>query len=296
MEALAAGANDFAIKPAGTNNFKEAQTKVQSELVAKIRNLVGTPENVQEKLGAPKSETVSRGVKPPVTPAPRRSEVPARPARTSAPPAVAQASPAKSGGGKVSVIAIGVSTGGPEALSRLIKKLPKPFPVPILITQHMPPVFTGLLADRLSSQSGHRVREAGAGDTVVAGEILIAPGDFHLTVMRDKTKVVTVLDQSPPENSCRPSVDPLFRSVSKVYGRETLAVVLTGMGCDGGEGSRVVKQMGGRVFVQDEASSVVWGMPGYVARNGLADRVLPIEQIATELVRAVESKSQPACV
>lgn len=296
MEALAAGANDFAIKPAGTNNFQEAQAKVKSELIGKIRNLVGTPKDAQEKLGAPKNETVSRNVKPPATTAPRRREVPARPARTSARFAVGQASPTTNGGGKVSVIAIGVSTGGPEALSRLIKKLPKPFPVPILITQHMPPVFTGLLAERLSLQSGHRVREAGNGDTVVAGEILIAPGDFHLTVIRDKTKVRTVLDQSPPENSCRPSVDPLFRSVSKVYGRETLAVVLTGMGSDGGEGSRVVKQMGGRVFAQDEASSVVWGMPGYVASNGLADRVLPVEQIATELVRAVESKSKPVCV
>lgn len=296
MEALAAGANDFAIKPAGTNSFQDAQAKVQGELVSKIRNLVGTPEDVQQKLEAPKSETVSRNVKPPAATTPRQREVPVQSARKPAPLSVSQASPAKSGGGKVSVIAIGVSTGGPEALSRLIKKLPKPFPVPILITQHMPPVFTGLLAERLALQSGHRVREASAGDTVVAGEILIAPGDFHLTVMRDKTKVVTVLDQSPPENSCRPSVDPLFRSVSKVYGRETLAVVLTGMGCDGGEGSRVVKQMGGRVFAQDEASSVVWGMPGYVANNGLADRVLPIEQIATELVRAVEPKSQPACV
>lgn len=303
MEALAAGANDFAIKPAGTNNFQEAQAKVKGELVSKIRNLVSTPKDAQEKLGAPKRETVSRGVKPPAVTTPRRRETPAQPGRKtasraqqSAPISRGEAPPAKSGGGKVSVIAIGVSTGGPEALSQLIKKLPKPFPVPILITQHMPPVFTGLLAERLSLQSGHRVREASAGDTVVAGEILIAPGDFHLTVMRDKTKVVTVLDQSPPENSCRPSVDPLFRSVSKVYGRETLAVVLTGMGSDGGEGARVVKQMGGRVFAQDEASSVVWGMPGYVANNGLADRVLPIEQIATELIRAVEPKSQPACV
>jgi two-component system, chemotaxis family, protein-glutamate methylesterase/glutaminase len=295
MEALAAGANDFAIKPAGTNNFKDAQAKVQGELVSKIRNLVSTPDDVQEKLGAPKSETVSH-VKEPLASTSQRRKIPAAPVVKAAPFSGAHTSADGSGKGKVSVVAIGVSTGGPEALSRLITKLPKPFPVPILITQHMPPVFTGLLAERLSLQSEHRVREAGNGDTVVAGEILIAPGDFHLTVIRDKTKVRTVLDQSPPENSCRPSVDPLFRSVSKVYGRETLAVVLTGMGSDGGEGSRVVKQMGGRVFAQDEASSVVWGMPGYVASNGLADRVLPVEQIATELVRAVESKLQPVCV
>ena len=108
--------------------------------------------------------------------------------------------------------------------------------------------------------------------------------------------MVAQLDKSPPENSCRPAVDPLFRSIAKIYGRDALAVVLTGMGIDGGAGSRVIKQAGGRIFAQDKASSTVLGMPGYVAENGLADRVLPLEQIASELIRAVEFKRQPATV
>ena len=125
----------------------------------------------------------------------------------------------------------------------------------------MPPVFTGLLAERLSQQSGHAVREARHGDNVNAGDILIAPGDFHLTVCREKTKVLAQLDKNPPENSCRPAADPMFRSVGNVYGNKAIAVVLTGMGTDGGAGSRVIKQMGGRVFVQDKASSVGEGEP-----------------------------------
>jgi two-component system chemotaxis response regulator CheB len=285
MDALAAGANDFAIKPAGTNNFQAAKEQVQKELIGKIRDLVGTPADVQEKLGTQKAAPVSPGVQ-------RRTARPSR-RETIATPEVSTFKGSKS---HVSVIAIGVSTGGPEALRKLILKLPKPFPVPILIAQHMPPVFTGLLADRLSQQSGHRVRQATEGENVTAGEILIAPGDFHLTVCREKNNVKTRLDQSPPENSCRPSVDPLFRSIGKVYGREAIAVVLTGMGTDGGAGSRAIKQTGGRVIVQDQESSVVWGMPGHVAEIGLADRVLPLEQIATELIRAVESKQQPASV
>lgn len=285
MDALSAGANDFAIKPAGTNNFQAAKEQVQKELIGKIRNLVGTPVDEKEKLGLQKAVPVASSFE-------RRTVSPARREVV----ATAEASTFIGSKGNVSAIAIGVSTGGPEALGKLISKLPKPFPVPILITQHMPPVFTGLLAERLSQQTGHQVREAKQGDVVTAGEILIAPGDFHMTVYREKHNVKTQLDKSPPENSCRPSVDPLFRSVGKVYGREAIAVVLTGMGTDGGAGSRVIKQTGGRVFVQDKESSVVWGMPGHVAEIGQADRVLPLEQIATELIRAVESKRQPTCV
>ena len=284
MDALAAGANDFAIKPSGTNNFQAAKEQVQKDLVAKIRILVGVPETARETLGVPASAPV----------VPRGERQPALRTQSTSPPAAQRFQ--STGGGRVSVIAIGVSTGGPDALGKLITGLPKPFPVPILITQHMPPVFTGLLAERLSQQSGHQVREAKHGDIVKAGEILIAPGDFHLTICRDKTSVVAQLDKSPPENSCRPAVDPLFRSIAKIYGRDALAVVLTGMGIDGGAGSRVIKQAGGRIFAQDKASSTVWGMPGYVAENGLADRVLPLEQIASELIRAVEFKRQPATV
>ena len=284
MDALAAGANDFAIKPSGANNLQDAQEQVRKELIEKIRTLVDLPETARET-----HRTTTR-----VPIAQRDARQPATSHERAFPPTASGFQP--TGNGRVSAIAIGVSTGGPNALSILITRLPKPFPVPILITQHMPPVFTGLLADRLSQQSGHRVREAKHGDVVQAGEILIAPGDFHLTVRRERSAVLARLNKSPPENSCRPSVDPLFRSVAKAYGREALAVVLTGMGIDGGDGSRVIKQSGGRVFAQDKASSIVWGMPRYVAENGLADRVLPLEQIASELTRAVESDRQLAAI
>lgn len=304
MDALAAGANDFAIKPAGAKSMQAVKDQVQQDLIGKIRTLVGLPSAVREKLGASGPERARSSSTQPqqgVTPA----TLPAIPATRTSRPVPAQKSESRTTGSmpsavspadNASVIAIGVSTGGPDALSKLLSELPKPFPAPILITQHMPPVFTGLLADRLSQHTGHHVREAKHGDAVAAGEILIAPGDFHLTVRRKGTKVLTELDQNPPENSCRPSVDPMFRSVAKVYGNEAIAVVLTGMGTDGGAGSQAIKGAGGRVFIQDEASSVVWGMPGHVARLGQADRVLPVEQIATELTRAVESKPQPVTV
>ena len=284
MDALAAGANDFSIKPAGSTNIQSAKEQVHKELIGKIRTLVEIPHESKEKLGAPITAFAAQsGSRRTAQPKPDSSSPPARNVQRTV-------------DGKVSIIAIGVSTGGPDALGKLLTRIPKPFGVPILITQHMPPVFTGLLAKRLSQQSGHRVREAKHGEVVKAGEILIVPGDFHLTVRREKHDIITQLDRNLPENSCRPSVDPLFRSVAKSYGAEAFAVVLTGMGIDGGAGSKVIKQTGGRVFAQDKATSTVWGMPGYVAENGLADRVLPLEQIATGLIRAVEGKRQPATV
>lgn len=284
MDALAAGASDFAIKPAGASNLQAAKEQVRKDLIGKIRTLVEIPQASKEKLRAPTHAPAAQfGSRRSASPMPGISSPPSRHVQ-------------KTGNGKVSIVAIGVSTGGPDALGKLLTTIPKPFGAPILITQHMPPVFTGLLAERLSQQSGHRVREARHGEVVKAGEILIAPGDFHLTVCREKHDIITQLDKNPAENSCRPSVDPLFRSVAKAYGAEALAVVLTGMGIDGGAGSKVINQTGGRVFAQDKATSTVWGMPGYVAENGLADRVLPLEQIATELIRAVEGKRQPASV
>jgi two-component system chemotaxis response regulator CheB len=180
-----------------------------------------------------------------------------------------------------------VSTGGPNALAALLPNLPAGFPVPILIVQHMPPLFTKLLADRLSAKSALAVSEAKHGDEVVAGRAWLAPGDFHMQVGRAGNAVRIGLDQGPPENSCRPAVDPLFRSMVKVYGPHVLGIVLTGMGQDGLRGSQAIREAGGHVIVQDEASSVVWGMPGYVAEAGLADLVLPLEQLPAEITRRV---------
>jgi two-component system chemotaxis response regulator CheB len=189
---------------------------------------------------------------------------------------------------RVDVIAIASSTGGPHALTELLPALPAGLQVPIVIVQHMPAEFTRSLADRLNTISAITVREAIAGEPLKAGLALLAPGDKHMVVERsiDQNMLVT-LNQGPPENSCRPAADILFRSVAKCYGENVLAIVLTGMGKDGLAGSRVIRAAGGRVVAQDEASSVVWGMPGEVVHANLADSVLPLKEIATEIIRRV---------
>lgn len=189
---------------------------------------------------------------------------------------------------RVDVIAIASSTGGPHALTELLPALPSGLQVPIVIVQHMPAEFTRSLADRLNTISAITVREAIAGEPLKAGLALLAPGDKHMVVERsiDQNMLVT-LNQGPPENSCRPAADILFRSVAKCYGENVLAIVLTGMGKDGLAGSRVIRAAGGRVVAQDEASSVVWGMPGEVVHANLADSVLPLKEIATEIIRRV---------
>lgn len=184
------------------------------------------------------------------------------------------------------VLAIGVSTGGPNALPELLSQLPGDYPLPVLIVQHMPPLFTKLLAVRLNSLSPLEVLEAEDGLPIKRGRVILARGDYHLRAERQGRQVVARLDQGPPENSCRPAVDVLFRSVAQVWGGASLAVVLTGMGCDGCAGARLIRSAGGAILVQDEASSVVWGMPGAVAREGLAHRIVPLSGMAAAVTEA----------
>jgi two-component system chemotaxis response regulator CheB len=183
------------------------------------------------------------------------------------------------------VVAIGVSTGGPNALGAILPEFPAGFPLPVLLVQHMPPLFTRLLAERLHATCRLPVEEAKQGERVEAGRILIAPGDFHMKVAPDGGGARVCLDQSPPLNSCRPAVDALFTSVGEVYGGAVLAVILTGMGQDGLRGVEILKAQGASVLAQDEASSVVWGMPGAVVNAGLADRVLALDQVVPEILR-----------
>jgi two-component system chemotaxis response regulator CheB len=188
---------------------------------------------------------------------------------------------------RVEVVAIGTSTGGPNALAELFRAFPADWTVPILIVQHMPPQFTARLAERLSEQSQLRVREAAADQPVSAAQAWVAPGDYHLFVRRMGVSVRLALNQEAPVHSCRPAVDVLFRSVAEVYGSGVLAVVLTGMGQDGLAGCERVRAAGGQVLVQDQASSVVGSMPGAVAEAGLADRILPLRDLGHEIVRRV---------
>jgi two-component system chemotaxis response regulator CheB len=190
----------------------------------------------------------------------------------------------------VKVLAIGSSTGGPEALATILRALPADFSIPVLVSQHMPANMTGWLATSLAAHSKLPVREAADGETLRAGEVIIAPGDQHLTLRKTGLNTYVSLSNGPPEHSCRPAVDPMLRSVARTFGSGTLAVILTGMGIDGFEGCTHVFAAGGQLLAQDEETSVVWGMPGVVARAGIADDVLPLNLIAHEILARVSGR------
>jgi two-component system, chemotaxis family, protein-glutamate methylesterase/glutaminase len=278
LEALTRGASDYVTKPTGASGPAAALEQVRAQLVPKILALCGNGSAGGASLAPPARARPSVVVGSP----PRAT---AAAARLRAP--VATAPP-------IDVVAIGSSTGGPNALADVLCALPESFPVPIVITQHMPPMFTRLLAERLDSKCALTVREAEAGAVVAPGTVLIAPGDHHMVFGRDGRDVWVILNQDPPENACRPAVDVMFRSVVSVYGRGVLGVILTGMGQDGLRGSELVRESGGSVFAQDEESSVVWGMPGFVTRSGLANRVIALPAMATAIQAAVVGSRRPA--
>lgn len=253
LEALSRGATDYVTKPANVGSVAEAVQNVKEQLIPKIKALCPRHGAVNVALPAKRS---AASVRPSGVKAAQRSDV----------------------------VVIGSSTGGPQALASVLSSLPADFPLPIVVVQHMPPVFTRHLAARLEQVTPFRAREAAGGEVLQPGEILIAPGDVHLELRCQGAEVVTVLHQAPPENSCRPAVDVLFRSAAHVYGRHCLGVVLTGMGHDGLRGAEQIVQCGGTVVAQDEATSVVWGMPRAVAEAGLARDVLPLTAIADKLV------------
>jgi len=203
---------------------------------------------------------------------------------------------------RVDIVVIGVSTGGPKALAELLPSFPRDFPVPILIVQHMPPEFTDLLAEELSSRSKLEVEEATSVHVLEPGHVWLAQGDSHMVVEKTAGIARIRLHKGPRENSCRPSVDVLFRSAVEVYGPGVLAILMTGMGRDGFEGCKVVRETGGQILVQDEASSVVWGMPGFVTQAGFVDEVLPLSELGPHIIervmafRASESSTNPKSI
>ena len=181
------------------------------------------------------------------------------------------------------VLAIGSSTGGPQALATVLKDFGTGLSMPIVITQHMPPKFTTILAKHLSSASGLPCREAADGDRLVPNEILLAPGDYHMEIVADGNVQKVSLNQNPAENFVRPAVDPMFRSLIKVFDGRVLGVILTGMGSDGLKGSEDLVAAGGQIIAQDEKTSTVWGMPGAVATKGLCAAVVPLDAVATTI-------------
>lgn len=275
IEALARGASDYVTKPSGEGGREEAARRLLQELVPKILALTG-------HAGIPRMPLPS-----PLAPVQRAAPVPVH-------------APSTAISGMPKVVVIGVSTGGPAALDIVLPAIPADFPLPILLVQHMPQLFTKMLAERLDTRCQLRVSEADQGDLVRPGKIYVARGDWHMEMVTDRLrnipaeqrKVAVRLTQTPPENHCRPAVDVLFRTAADIYGSGTLAVILTGMGSDGLEGCRKIRALGGTVLAQNQESSAVWGMPGAVVHAGLAHRVLPIGGIASEIIRICSSRNQ----
>jgi two-component system, chemotaxis family, protein-glutamate methylesterase/glutaminase len=251
LDALARGASDYVTKAGGQAGSERPNESVREELLQKIKSLCAV--RARTTLGLPAN--------PPLELVQPQS--------------------------RIDIVAIGSSTGGPNALTAIVPHLPPDFPVPVVIVQHMPPLFTRLLAERLDALGPLRVREGKDGQRLGPGQVWIAPGEHHMTVTRKGNEFVLGINRDPRENSCRPAVDVLFRTAAQNYGANVLGVVLTGMGTDGTRGAAAVKEAGGEIIVQDEASSVVWGMPGSVVAARLADRVFPLAQIGMEVVRRV---------
>ena len=265
FKALSLGAADYIPKPESTREPAAAET-FHHDLIQKIRSL-----------GAKVRRTATASSSPPLAPTlDRPREAPTRP------PLVRRAF----GTQAPRALLIGSSTGGPQALMALVTEIGSVIDrFPVLITQHMPPTFTTILAEHLARSSHRPAHEAVDGEVVKPGQIYLAPGARHMRVVRHGTDVVIALDDGPPVNFCKPAVDPLFTSAIDVWQAGVLAVVLTGMGSDGMRGGKEIVAAGGSVIAQDEASSVVWGMPGAAANAGICAAILPLNQIAPKLVR-----------
>lgn len=263
-EALGLGAFDFILKPT-TNSLDESVLQLRRDLLPKVAAVR------LRRAGQPARQAPAVGPPPRVSP-------------------LAAAPKLRLPNLRPEVVAIGVSTGGPQALTQVLPRLPANFPAPVVVVQHMPPLFTKSLADDLDRRCQLRVCEATQGQPLRPGEALIAPGGKHMRVARVGGGMVVQLTDDPPERNCKPAADFLFRSVAATCGPRTLAVVLTGMGDDGALGAKQVKSAGGAVFAQDEASCVVYGMPRAVVEAGLADELVPLGRVADLLIAAAAGR------
>ena len=275
LKALALGAADYIPKPA-TNREVTTSATFRRELIEKVRQLglrrkrdAASP-RARMPGAAPAARARIGLVDPRVIAVGHSSEFTLRPFALTPP----------------RVLLIGASTGGPQALTALVTQLtPVIERAPVLITQHMPPTFTTILAEHLTRAANCTAREAEHGEAVVPGRIYLAPGGRHMTVVKHDRRPTIALDEGPLINFCRPAVDPMFASAAQVWGMGVLALVLTGMGTDGTNGARDVVGAGGSVIAQDEATSVVWGMPGSAANAGVCSAVLPLEELGSKIVR-----------
>jgi len=297
LKALSLGAKDYLPKPSSSREMI-GPADFNMELIARIK---GFAQQRRRRKGEPMpTDSAPPRVDPNRTQVGRTPAAPARPAPAARPAgrpgeAAARPAPRATGGaakqvslrpakiGVPEVIAIGSSTGGPQALFEVLKSLGPGIRQPVFITQHMPATFTKILAEHIRTRTGWQGGEGVDGEPVRPGRVYLAPGDYHMTVVVDGGVKKIRLSQDPPENFCRPAVDPMLRSLVKAYGARVTVAILTGMGHDGREGCRTVVEAGGQVIGQDEASSVVWGMPGAVAEAGLCSAILPIAEIGPKL-------------
>ncbi len=261
LDALALGANDYVTKPANVGCVVEAQRCLRDDLIPRIKALVSrVPLSLIQPHRSARAEVERHTV-----------AVSSRPRE------------------RIDIVVIGISTGGPNALAELVPALPGDLPVPVMVVQHMPPLFTRFLAQRLHDKSALSVCEGASGVRVDAGSVFLAPGGFHMVIERERKGCPRIaLNQDPPENSCRPAADVLFRSAARVFGSHVLAVVMTGMGEDGLRGCHEIRKAGGQVIAQDRESSVIWGMPGAVCQAGMADEVLALDRLADTIVHRTE--------
>ncbi|MEK0445264.1 MAG: Chemotaxis response regulator protein-glutamate methylesterase [Verrucomicrobiota bacterium] len=311
LDALAIGATCCVTKPTRSSSLQDSILQLRGELLPKVKSL--GPKSIAERRARivaarraaarakaeskPELEGSTAQTEEPessaIAPQESIGQAPVRPAvrvARSAPTRVTHIAPR----GRVDIVVIGVSTGGPNALAKLLPSLPANFPVPIAIVQHMPPLFTKLVAERLNFQSPLHIAEARDSEVLLPGGAWIAPGDHHMLLEKTGSLIRARLNQDLPEQFCRPSVDVLFRSAVQTFGGNVLAIVLTGMGNDGTAGAREIRAKGGQVIVQDEESSVVWGMPGSIVEAGQADAVLPIDGIASEILQRVMVGRKPS--
>ncbi len=270
LKALSVGASDYVAKPSSSQ--LNAANDFKRELVEKVKALGRARRGARQRSLGTAASTA-------------KSELPFRPpvSKTSATPGpIVLRTPSRV---PPSVIAIGSSTGGPQALFTVLGALPASLSLPILITQHMPPTFTTILAQHLSRVANRPAAEAVDGEAIKPGRIYLAPGDFHMRVETSGTERVLRLSKDAPENFCRPAVDPMLRSLAQVYGPSVLTVILTGRGSDGATGGQAIVAAGGTVQAQDETTSVVWGLPGAAAAAGICSAILSLSDVAPNIVR-----------
>lgn len=280
MKALSMGAADAIAKPTAAGNILDSNSNFKQSLVNLIKQIgQATSRRLQSARPAAPITPVQGSARPnPATAAPilrfgKGDKITLRDLKTAY-------------NGKPSIVAIGSSTGGPPALFEVLKHC-KGIDVPIVITQHMPPTFTAMLAAHIASHTGLPAQEGAEGMVIRPGEVYVAPGGHHMTIQTENGKPTIRLNTDPPENFCRPAVDPMFRSLIDIYGNKILGVILTGMGSDGYLSCQKLIESGARLFAQDEATSVVWGMPGSVAMGGLCHAILPLNEMGPTIFRTV---------